>query len=480
MNKSSLWLFMALCACSLAPKFQEPEVQIPAAFKEDKQEDTSEGISWQQAFPMEADDRGKWWKIYGDPLLNEYAEEAAKSNQSLSAMQARVVESRALASTVKAGFFPTIDIGGNALRAKTSSGALAAFGNNSNTDIKPYTLYSTQATIAYEVDLFGKVHDSYMAANLEKDAQISMYNSMLLALQADVAQHYFSLRTFDSEIKLLQQTIDIRQEASRIMGKKFKEGAASQQDNFRALSELASIQADLLDVTRQRATLEHALAVLLGKNPTDFHFAANPLQQLNPPRVPVGLPSLLLLRRPDINAALNQVKAANARIGVAKAAFFPSLSLSASGGYTSTGLNNLFNWSGHSWAAGQLAGNALSLPIFHGGRNKANLQAATAAYEAAIANYRQQVLTAFRDVEDNLVSQNLLAEQAAKQELAADFSSKTTALSQKRYNEGEADYFEVVDSERISLAAQRQATKLTGQRLLASISLIRALGGDWN
>ncbi len=482
MNKKYLFLLFAISACNLAPKFVTPPINVPGSFKEDIKNNTTyidNKIMWQEAVSLQASDRGKWWKIFGDKELDKLVDEALISNQSLKAAEARVAESRNIAKANRAGFFPSIDLAGNAVRAKSSNSSLAAFGNNSTANLPPYTLYSSQGVISYEADLFGNVRNNYNAANLDAQARLALYHSLMLALQADIAQNYFSLRTLDSEIKLLKETVKIRQEAYRIMQKRMKEGEASEQDKLRTESELASVEVDLIALKRQRASLEHSLAVLLGKAPADFTFNQMPLEKIIPPQIPASLPSSLLLRRPDIDAALNTVKSANAKIGVARSAFFPSLTLSASGGYSAVAFSDLFNWSGHSWALGQVAGNAFSLPIFHGGRNKANLAASKAAYEESVADYRQQVLMAFRDVEDNLINQQLLTEQSIKQNAAAKAASKTTDFSQKRYHEGEADYFEVVDSQRISLAAERAATQICGQRFLTAIALIRALGGGW-
>ncbi len=474
---TSYFLLLALSACSLAPKFDKPEIATPEKYKEDGKSDSYDASMWVEAKLLEDNDRKQWWKIFADKELDALENQAKESNQSLKIIEARVSQSRDIASAVKGGFFPSVNLGANAVRTKQSSASLAAFGVTGET--KPYTIYSGEGVVSYEADLFGRVRDSYKASKLDADAQEALYNEALLALQADVAQHYFSIRALDSERRLLQATVRVREEAARIMGKRFKEGAVGEQDNSRTISELASSQADLIALNRQRARLEHALAVLLGKMPSEFSLKESPLEKIMPPKIPAGLPSTLLARRPDIAAALKSMEAANTRIGVAKTAFFPRLNLTASAGLASTSLGNVFDWSGRTWALGQVAGNALSLPIFNGGTNSANLRAAKASYEESIATYRQQVLVAFRDVEDNLVGQNLLAKQSIQQDLAAKSASRTTALAQKRYNEGETDYFEVVDSQRVSLAAQRSAVQLRGQRFITTIALIRALGGGW-
>lgn len=471
----------AISACSLAPDFKTPKADVPTFFKETSSHKGTEvdDIVWKLAAPISGKDHSKWWEIFGDEQLNAFEQQAIDANQSLKSAAARVEQSREIANISKGGLFPDVTIGANAVRAKSSGSLTAPFGGASS-PLKPYTVYGTEGVISYETDLFGRVRNNVKAAKLDSEEQATLYKSTLLALQADVATNYFALRSLDSERKLLHDTIKIRTEAERIMQKKFKEGAAGEQDAQRTKSELASAEADLILLDRQRAKIEHALAVLLGKAPSGFSFEESPLDDPATPEIPAGLPSELLERRPDIAAAVIAMQAANARIGVAKAAFFPSLTLTATGGFSSTAISNLFDKSAQSWALGQVAGNALSLPIFRGGINKANLKASQDAYDEVVANYRQQVLVAFRDVEDSLVDQKLLAEQSIKQNDAAQAATRTTSLAKKRYHEGETDYFEVVDSERISLALERSAVQTRGQRYITTISLIRALGGGWD
>lgn len=480
MSKFLLLTVALISACSLAPKFKMPAMELPQNFKEEPKEAVEvDGIVWKESETLEKNDRGQWWKIFKDEKLNALETQALDSNQSLKSIAARVEQSRAIANIAKGGLFPTMDIAGNAVRAKSSSADSAAFGGSSSNS-KPYTVYGTHGVISYETDLFGRVRDAYKASRLDADSQTALYKSASLTLQADVATNYFMLRSLDAERKLLHNTVKIRTEAARIMQKRFKEGDSSEQDMSRTKSELASVQADLIALDRQRAKIEHAIAVLVGKTPAEFTFPQLPLESASVPLIPAGLPSTLLERRPDVAAALASMQAANARIGVAKAAFFPSLTLTASGGFSSTSLGSLFNTSSQSWALGQVAGNALALPVFHGGRNNANLKSAKSSYDEAVANYHQQVLVAFRDVEDTLVDQRLLAGQSQKQDEAAKEATKTTVLAKKRYSEGETDYFEVVDSERVSLVAERIAVQTRGQRFIATIAMIRALGGGWD
>ena len=478
---SLLLISAALSSCSLAPDFKLPDLKLPANFKEQPAEPNAESSkekgNWKVAEKLENKDRGQWWKIFADEKLNELENQAIEANQSLKAAAARVTEARSTAEAYTFSFLPNFSIGGNAQRTQQSGASLAAFGQPAR-NLNPYNMYQAQGTLSYELDLFGKVRDDYKAFSFDADAQEASYRSVLLALQADVAQSYFSLRALDSERQLVRDTVKIRAEAARIMQHKYDVGDAGEPDLTRTISELASIKADMLSLDRQRSSYEHALAVLLGKLPSEFSFEDAPLAGV-PPAVPAGLPSTLLERRPDIAAAQATMAANNSRIGVARTAFFPSISLTASAGGQSTELSDVFHWSSRSWSLGQMAGNAITMPSFDSGRNMARLDFAHASYEEALANYRQQVLVAFRDVEDNLAAQRMLGEQSVQQDIAAAAAARTTEVIERRYKEGDIDFFEVVNAERDSLNTGRAAVQLRGLRFITSINLIRALGGSW-
>lgn len=468
-------VLFTLSGCSLAPDLKQPEFNIPESYKE--QHGQAEVDNWKLAEFSENSDRGEWWKIFGDSQLDELIEQANEANQSIKASAARVEQARAT-TRANTRSLPNIDIGGNALRNQPSNASLQVFEVPPGTKAKAYTLFDAQGTLSYEIDLFGRTRDTEAAYSYDADAQEAIYRSVLLALQADVAQNYFALRALDAERKLLRSTIKVREEGVRIMERKHQEGESGEQDLTRTQSELAFIQADLITLDRQRTTLEHALAVLLGKIPAEFSFAETPLSGA-PPAIPAGIPSSLLERRPDVTAALASMAAANARIGVSRAAFFPTLSLTATGGYESLTLVDLLKWSSRTWALGQVAGMALSMPIFDSGRRLAMLDVAHSAYSEAVANYHQQVLVAFKDVEDSLANQRLLGEQSQKQDAAAKAAARTTELIEKRYQEGDVNYFEVIDAHRTSLVAERAAAQIQGLHFINTVTLVRALGGDW-
>ena len=474
-------LISLLSGCSLAPDFKLPELSNPETFKEaaPSEAELKQG-NWQPASSLTKEEQEKWWKIFGDTNLDELEEQAISANQSLKAASARVEQARAIVRANAASFLPNIDINGNAVRAKSANASTAAFSTATPAKLKPYNLYSTGITASYDVDLFNSVRDSEYAFSFDADAKSELYRNMLLALQADVAQHYFLLQAIDAEHGLLKQTVTVRTEAQRIMQKRFEAGSVGEVELSQTQTDLANANSDLINLNRQRSVLENALAILLGKNPSEYHFAEKPEFKVAPPFIPAGIPSELLQRRPDIASAEANMKAANLRIGIARTAFFPSLILTANGGFESTKLSDIFKWSSRSWALGQTAGSALAMNIFDSGRNFGQLDAAHAAYDEAVANYRQQVLVAMADVENALTDQKLLAEQAGQQDIAAQATSRTLELTNKRYDQGDVDYFQVATTQGNMLAANRSAIQTHGQRIVATITLIRALGGGWS
>ena len=303
--------------------------------------------------------------------------------------------------------------------------------------------------------------------------------AVLLALQADVAQGYFQVRELDAELQIYRRTVELRGQTMDLIQHRYDAGDVGELDLARARTDLESARADEAGIARSRAAAEHALAVLLGKTPAEFSLPARPIARVAID-IPAGLPSSLLERRPDIAAAERAMAAANARIGVAKAAFFPSLTLTGAGGFESSALGDLFNWSSRTFLLGPLVGTALSLPIFDGGRRQAGLDRARAVYEEDVADYRQTVLTAFREVEDNLASLRLLHGQTTAQDAALQAALRAASLSQTQYREGAVSYLDVLDADRSALQQQRASAQLDGDRARTVVNLIRALGGGWD
>lgn len=467
-------LMTLVAACSMGPTYKRPDIDTPTAFKEAPMP-ASEAGTWKSAQPSEALSRGEWWTIFGDTTLNQLEDEALAQNQSLKAAAARVRESRATLNAARSAWFPEFDAGFGPTRERVSP---AAQGLPENAYLPPQTIWRAQVTTSYEAPLFGRVSDNVAASRADSQQQEALFRSVQLALQADVAANYFSLRELDTEDDLYRKTVASREEGLKLVKHRYDAGEVSELDLQQATNSLATARSEAAGVARQRAASEHALAVLLGKPPAEFSFPQQPLTPVVA-RVPAGLPSSLLERRPDISAAERAMAAANSRVGLAKSAFFPQLDVTGAFGYESVGLAQLFKWSSRTFLLGPLAGTALTLPIFDGGRRKAQLTQARAQYDEQVANYRSQVLTAFREVEDSLSDLRLLDDQIRAQGDAVNAAARAQHLSEVQYREGQVNYLDVLDSQRTTLQAQRQASQLAGSQAVATVNLIRALGGGW-
>jgi len=466
---------LVLAGCSVAPTYDRPSVDTPAAFKEAGPQLGQDGSQWKTAQPAEDITRGEWWKIFGDDSLNALEDRAQQANFDLKAAAARLGQARALTRDARSAYLPQVDAGLGATRQRPSP---ASQGLAADADTRPSTLYRAQLGVSYEVDLFGRVASNVDAATADAQRSEALFHSVLLALQADVAQQYFQMRELDAALELYRGTVELRGQSLRLVQRRFDEGDISEVDVARAKSELASAQSEAFGIARQRATAEHALAILLGSTPAEFSLPARPLSRITID-VPGGLPSTLLERRPDIAAAERAMAAANARVGVAKSAFFPSLNLTGGLGYESAQLGELFNWSSRTFLLGPLVGTALSMPLFDGGRRQAGVDRARASYEEQVANYRGTVLNAFREVEDNLANLRILADQNRTQDEAVAASARAAKLSHVQYREGSVSYFGVIDADRTVLQQQRVSVQLDGERARSTVNLIRALGGGW-
>ena len=484
-NKSSLGTatgllaaLLILAGCSVAPTYQRPDVTTPVAFKEAPaaKEAAPAAGNWKKAEPAEEIARGEWWKIFNDETLNKLEVEALQANQDLKAAAARLGQARALEKSARAGLFPQVGVGFGPTRQLPSP---ASQGLPPNADTDPVTFWRGQATIAYEVDLFGRVSTVANAARFDAEKNAALFQSTLLALQSDVAQAYFMIRELDAAQAIYADTVKLRQEGMNLFQRRYDAGDVSELDLARARTELAAAQSQSLGIARQRAVAEHALAILLGKAPAEFSFPQQPLGRLIV-NVPAGLPSELLERRPDIAAAERAMAAANERIGSAKSAYFPRLALTGALGYESNDLNNLFKTASQTFVFGPLIGGMLTLPIFDGGTRAAGVDRANAAYEEDVANYRGTVLRAFKEVEDNLANLRILDEQNKAQDTAVNSANKASRISRLQYREGAVSYLSVIDSDRSALQQQLVAVNLDGERARSVVNLIRAIGGGWH
>ncbi|RZA34479.1 MAG: efflux transporter outer membrane subunit [Lysobacteraceae bacterium] len=469
---------LLLTACA-TPEFKQPAVETPTAFRNTQvpaatEVEGIEGSRWKLAQPAEQQPRGQWWLAFNDPALSALIEEAGANNANLAVAASRVKQARAIAGIAAADRVPQIGVGIGAQRARPS--ALES-GLPQGTSTQPVNTYTAQLSASYEVDLFGRVAAGVSAARSDAASSEANYRSVLLALQADVAQTYFRLRALDAELDTLAQTVRLREESVKITQRRFDLGDIGEFDLSRARTELATARAEAIGLQRQRATAEHALAVLLGKPAS--HYVAGPSPLLDAatlPGIPAGLPSSLLERRPDIVAAQRAMEASNARIGVARGAMFPALTISAAGGGVGGAFSEVFKWSSRSWVLGLLT----SMPIIDGGRNRANVERSEAVLEESVGTYRQSVLTAFAEVEDNLAGLRILSGQAEQIDAALVAARRSADLAQKLYDAGRSSYLELLDAQRNLAAVERTAVQLRGNRAVTTVALIRALGGGWD
>lgn len=459
---------LALAGCAVGPDYKRPTTDTPAHYK-------AEALgSWKEGRPLDNLPKGDWWNIFGDQTLNDLESRATGANQELKAAVARVEQARATARVARSELLPTLNADSSYTRQRFSPNQVPSFGDITAND------YRTALDLSYEIDLWGRVRRGFESARADAQASLAAFHNVLLTLHADVAQNYFGLRALDTEISIVTSTVGLRKEEVQLVRSRFENGIGNQLDVARAETELASTEADAASLAKRRAELENALAILVGENPSTFKFAAAPGDESKkwnpaPPEIPAGLPADLLERRPDVSEAERQLAAANARIGVAKAAFFPVLRLTGSGGYLSGDVESLFNWDSRVWSIGP----SLSLPIFAGGRNLANYRRSKSAFEETIARYRQSILVAFGDVESSLAGIHFLGDQAAAQDRAVLNSRRAADLAGERYRAGIVSYLEVVDADRVALQSERGSAQLAGQRLIASVQLIKALGGGW-
>ncbi len=453
---------------TVGPDYQTPSNAIPTHYKS-----LATG-QWQVSQPLDGVPKGNWWELFGDAHLNALETNAIAGSQDLKAALARLNEARAPARVAHADLLPSASFNPSYQRQRYSPNQNPPFGDLTANS------FSVPLDLSYEIDLWGEVRRGFESAHADAQASLAEYYNVLLSLQANVAQDYFSLRSLDAEIATVTRTVALRHEQVQLVRSRYEGGIGSELDVAQAETELASTEADAAALAEQRDQMENALAILVGQNPADFHLAALPESDTNwhpqPPTVPAGLPADLLQRRPDVAQAERQLASANAKIGVAKGAFFPVLTLTGSGGYLSGEVNSMFDWSSRTWTFGP----SLSLPIFAGGRNRANLQHAQAAFAESVALYRQRVLVAFGDVENSLADIRHLADQAAAQERAVENARRAADLATDRYRSGIVAYINVVDAEREALNNERANAQLAGQRLVAAVQLIKALGGGWN
>jgi NodT family efflux transporter outer membrane factor (OMF) lipoprotein len=455
----SLMAFVALlAACTVGPNYVKPPAVVPEAYKEMK--------GWKVAEPMGHLERGKWWELFNDPQLSALEEQVNISNQNIAGAEAQFRQARALVMAARSAYFPTATIGPSFTRS---------FQTNPLAPGGPTSVYSLPVDVSWEPDLFGRVRRSVESASATAQATAADLEGVRLTIQAEVAQDYFQLRTLDAQKQILTDTVVAFRKSLELTKNRYAAGVASKADVLQADTQLKTTQAQEISVGIQRAQLEHAIAGLIGKPASSFSIPFAPLSAL-PPTIPVGFPSELLERRPDIAATERSMASANAQIGVATAAYYPTVILSASGGFQGLDLADWLTWPARFWSVGA----AISETLFEGGLRKAQTEQARAAYDATVASYRQTVLTGFQQVEDNLAALRILEQQAAVQEQAVKAAQDSLAVTMNQYKAGIVSYLNVIVAQTAALSDQEVAVNILGQRMTASVLLIEALGGGWS
>lgn len=453
-------------SCSLAPHYQAPAVPAPAASYQESGE-------WKTAQPQDQLDRGEWWRAFNDPNLDAVESKVADANQDIKAALARLLQARAATRIARSSLLPTLTAQAAAQRARTSVNA-PRFPPGTEPTINNFDV---EADLSYEIDLWGRVRNNVASAKATQQASAADLASLSLAIRAEAASDYFQLRAQDAEQELLDRTVEDYRKSLELTQNLYHGGGAALADVAQAQAQLESARTQAADVRLQRAQTEHAMAVLEGENATQFHMPKNPLPSaLAPPAVGTGLPSELLERRPDVAAAERRVAAANAQIGVARAAYFPVFSLAAATGFDSTQASNWITAPSRTWAAGPTG----LLTLFDFGRHRAMSAQARAAYDEQSANYRNTVLTAYQEVEDNIAALRELEQESMSEGAAVSATGQALEQAQYRYRAGVVTYLEVATTENTALQAQLTQVNIQLRRLTASVLLIKALGGGWH
>ena len=456
-------------ACAVGPKYQRPAAPAPPAF-------TEAGAEWKQAQPSDAVARGKWWEIYNDPELNALEEQVEISNQNVLTAEARYREAKEAVRIARAGLFPNASGSVSVTNSRSSGGSSAvspsgAVSSSSGTR----TTYNLPLDVSYEADLWGGIRSSVRAGVATAQATFAQLENARLSFQALLAEDYFQLRGTDASQDLLQRTVKSYEDALQLTKDRLNAGVASGADVAQAQAQLDSAQAQLTELGVDRAQFVHAIAVLAGKPPEEISVSVS-AAQASPPAVPVGVPSDLLERRPDIASAERQVAAANAQIGVERAAFFPTLTLSATGGFEASNIGTWLTWPSRYWSLGP----QLAETIFDAGRRRAQVRQAQVSYDAAVATYRESVLDAFQQVEDNLAALRILEDVTKTQNDAVQAAQQALDISNFQYRAGTVSYLQVLSAQTAAFQAQSTAVSTMTRRMVASVLLVEALGGGWD
>ena len=463
MKRRALLLGLAvLTGCAVGPDYQRPPVDVPAGYKE--------AAGWKPAQPQDDASRGEWWEMFGDPTLNGLIEQVEISNQTVLATEAQYRRAQAIVAASRASYFPTVSLDASVTRSRSPIGVIGG-----TTAGRTITNRSASLDAAWELDLWGRIRRTAESSEASAQASAADLAAARLSSQAALASSYLLLRTIDEQKRILDESVAAFRKSLELTKNRYDAGVAAKVDVVQAETQLKSTLADSIDLGVQRAQLEHAIAVLVGKAPSALTIAPAPFA-LKMPEIPADVPSALLERRPDIASAERLVAAANAQIGVAKAAYFPSLTLSGSYGSRAGDAATWFTAPSTFWAYGP----ALAQSIFDAGLRRAQTDQAIATYDATVAQYRQTVLAGFQEVEDNLATLRILEEEAKVQEEAVRAARESVILTTNQYKAGIVSFINVVAVQTAWLNNERAAMVVLGRRLVAAVNLLKALGGGWS
>jgi len=469
-------LIVFAAGCTVGPRYSRPAAPAPApdAWKTQP--------PWQEAAPKDAIPKGTWWEVFHDATLNGYEQQLLRANQSLVAARDRLTQARSLARVATADYFPQLSADPSAVRERGSgnrplNGSVPAVINGVVQPVVPYTqsVYTIPFSLNYEADLFGRVRKNVEAANASLQSSAADLGNVQLVLTAELAADYFTLRELDAEYNVVEESVDYQRKALDLINRRHDGGIASGLEVAQQATVLDSTISQAALVQQSRAQYEHAIAVLVGQPASNFSVPVVPLNA-TPPPVPLGVPSDVLERRPDIATMEREIAYENAQVGIARSAFYPHITLSGSGGWQSTSVGSLLNAPSLFWSIGA---DALE-PIVQGGRNRANLAAARAAYDQSAANYRQSVLTAFQQVEDGISNLSTLSQALSTQAAAVSDARRALDIANNRYVGGVTNYLDVITAETTLLSSERLETQLLGQQMVSSVYLVKALGGSWD
>jgi len=453
---------LLISACSVGPDYVRPALETPAAYKENEGAKSSQSL----------DDvvSRNWWEIFADPELNSLEQQVEVSNQNVAQAEAQFRQARALVQAARAAYFPTVTVGVGMTRTATS----ATSGSSTSRNNQTFTEHSLPVDVSWELDVWGRIRRTVESSDATAQASAADLEAATLSARAELAQDYFQLRSLDGQKQLLDNTVVAFEKSLELTNNRYRSGIASRGDVLQAETQVKTTQAQAIDVGVQRAQLEHAIALLIGKAPADLTIAETPLAT-QAPTIPTGVPAELLKRRPDVASAERTVASANAQIGVAEAAYYPTVSIDTLGGFESSSASKWISAMGRFWSAGLSA----SETLFDGGSRRAQVDQARAVYDADVAAYHQSVLSGFQEVEDNLAAQRILLSEAQAQDEAVQAAQQSLAVITNQYQAGIVSYLNVVVAQTIALTNERTAVDILGRRLNASVLLIKGLGGGW-